>query len=330
MKWGEINRTNIVKMLSLDSNTTLRLGTRGSLLARMQSQLIADELEKHHPGLRVELHLFKTAGDQIADRPLHELGGKGLFTREIEQAILDGAIDLAVHSFKDVPVTMPLVDQTGLVVAAVPQRADPRDVMISRKASRLVDLAGGARIGTGSLRRRCQIHVLRPDLIVEPIRGNIDTRLRKLRDGEFDAIILAKAGLERARLFDESEMNFLDFDEMLPAPGQGALAIQCRREDARTRSLLSVLNDEKTVLCVQAERSLVAVLEGDCYSPIAALATTREDQIFLRAVVGGRGGSAPVLCADAQARYSEPQMAVDAVFKSLSGQGVQALLQGKP
>src|SRR4051812_27983929 len=173
----------------------LRLGARGSMLSRMQSQSVADALEKQHPGLQVELVLIKTTGDRITDRPLHDVGGKGLFTKEIEQALLAREIDLAVHSFKDVPVTMPLVDQSDLIIAAVPEREDPRDVLIAPTARRIAELPEGAKVGTGSPRRRCQLLAARADLRVEPIRGNVDTRLRKLRDGDYDAILLALAGL---------------------------------------------------------------------------------------------------------------------------------------
>src|SRR3954469_3456163 len=175
----------------------LRLGTRGSLLARSQSQMIADELMRLHPGLRVELIIIKTSGDQVQDKPLADIGGKGLFTKELEQALLDRHVDFAVHSFKDVPVTMPLVDQADLIIAAVPKREVPFDALISLKAKSIADLPQGAKIGTGSLRRRAQLLELRPDLVIENIRGNVDTRVRKMKSGEFDAVILAVAGLRR-------------------------------------------------------------------------------------------------------------------------------------
>src|SRR4051812_11250569 len=205
------------------SSSVLRLGARGSMLSRMQSQRVADALEKRHPGLEIELVLCKTTGDVIVDKPLHDAGGKGLFTKELEQALLAGEVDLAVHSYKDVPVTMPLVEgsQERLVIAAVPKREDPRDVLVSSKAKRLGELPQGARVGTGSLRRGSQIRTLRPDLQIELIRGNIDTRLRKLRAGQFDAIILAYAGLKRTALFDDQDMSVIEPDEMLPAAGQG-------------------------------------------------------------------------------------------------------------
>ena len=307
---------------------TLRLGTRGSLLARAQSGLVARKLEQAHPGLKVELVIVRTTGDQIADRPLHELGGKGLFTRELEQALLSGAIDFAVHSFKDVPVTMPLVDQSELIVAAAPEREDPRDVLVSITASRLSELPASAKVGTGSLRRRCQILALRPDLRIEPIRGNIDTRLRKLREGAFDALILALAGLKRANLFDPGMMHPIDARELLPAPGQGALSLQCRRDDRRTRELLAALDDPISRTQITAERELVRLLEGDCQSPIAALAEVKADELSLRAAVGGRGGAPPVIIASAQGSSNDPATVARHVFDKLQRQNVQKLLHG--
>src|SRR3954471_1277449 len=162
-----------------ETNLTLRLGTRGSLLARTQSQLVASDLEKRHKGLAVELVIIKTSADQIQDKPLHEFGGKGLFTKELEQALLRNDVDVCVHSFKDVPVTQPLVDQADLIIAAVPEREDPHDVLVSMTAKRIDDLPQGARVGTGSFRRRCQLLAVRPDLKIELLRGNIDTRLKK-------------------------------------------------------------------------------------------------------------------------------------------------------
>ena len=307
---------------------TLRLGTRGSLLARTQSMLVADMLERAHPGLRVEMHIIKTTGDQVTDRPLHQLGGKGLFTKELEQALLSEEIDFAVHSFKDVPVTMPLVDQADLLVAAVPTREDPRDVLVSRVAKRLAELPKGAKVGTGSLRRRCQIKAARPDLVVESIRGNIDTRLRKLTEGQYDAVVLALAGVKRTELFDPAIMQPRDVEQMLPAPGQGALALQCRRGDAETIKLLSTVNDEASAACVAAEREVVRKLEGDCHSPIAALATIPAGAIFLRAAVGARDGEPPVISASGRADRNDPASAVGAVFQALLRQGAPALLAG--
>lgn len=320
---------------------TLRLGTRGSLLAKTQSQLIADDLEKRNPGLVIELVVVKTTGDAITDRPLHELGGKGLFTKEIELALLDNQVDFAVHSFKDVPVTMPLVDQSGLSLVCTPEREDASDVLVFPSATEsenatgadenpatggLARLPHGARVGTGSLRRRCQLLALRPDLRIEEVRGNIDTRLKKLANDEFDAIVLAYAGLHRAGMFDAGRMIVLGDDEMLPAPGQGALALQCRRDDQCTIDLLIGLNDPETAACVAAERALVQALEGDCHSPIAARARVKGVQMTLSAAVGRRDGNPPVIRASAEGLASSPQEVIQSVYDQLAQQGVQSML----
>jgi hydroxymethylbilane synthase len=275
-----------------------RLGTRGSLLAHAQSTLIADELKRLHPGLQIELITIKTTGDRITDRLLADVGGKGLFTKELELALLAKTIDFAVHSFKDVPVTMPLVDQADLITAAVPQRADHRDVLISAQARSIEALPAGAKVGTGSLRRRCQLLEARPDLIIEPIRGNIDTRIQKFRSGEFDAIILAMAGLQRAGLFDDSIMCPIEERYILPAAGQGALSLQCRRDDLATRQLLGAIDDPVSAACVAIERKVVEILEGDCHSPIASLAVAQGKGVRLRVAVGKQDGDPPVRWAD--------------------------------
>jgi hydroxymethylbilane synthase len=307
---------------------TLRLGTRGSVLAKTQSQLIASELEKRHKGLAVELVIVKTSGDLVPDQPLHEFGGKGLFTKELEQALLRKEVDLAVHSFKDVPVNEPLVEQDDLIIASVPQREDPRDVLVSLKAKSIAELPPGATVGTGSFRRRAQLLALRPDLKVELLRGNIDTRLKKLRDGQYDAVVLAAAGLRRGGLFNEAEMSMLSPEEMLSAPGQGALALQCRRGDEVTRDLLYALEDAATERCVTAERVVVAALGCDCHSPVAALAKIENEEMTLRAAVGARGGEPPVVRAQASCPAEQSDRAVGEVLKSLSEQNVQALLAG--
>jgi hydroxymethylbilane synthase len=316
--------------MSPSSSTVLRLGTRGSLLAKTQSRLVADQLMAAHPGLTVELHVIKTTGDRITDKPLHEFGGKGLFTKELEQALLEGEVDFAVHSYKDVPVTQPLVGQENLVIAAVPPREDPRDVAACRDPAR-AGFGGGLVVGTTSLRRRCQVLQAAPDARIETLRGNIDTRLRKLREGQYDMILLALAGLKRAGLFDPSYMRPLDTDVMLPSPGQGALALQCRADDARTRELLSALNDPATAAAVLLERSVVRRLGGDCHSPIAALASYDvPGHVRLRVAAGGRDGVPPVLRAEAQHRVSVAPRLVDDTLKHLEAQGVrQALHRGE-
>ena len=313
----------------MTTDSVLRLGTRGSVLAQTQSRAVAGELERLHSGLQVELKILKTSGDVIRDRPLHEFGGKGLFTKEIEQALLAGEIDLAVHSFKDVPVTMPLVEQADLIIAAAPKREDPRDALISTLASTIEALPSGAKVGTGSLRRRCQILALRPDLKLEPIRGNIDTRIRKLKDGQFDAVILAMAGLRRATLFDAELMYAIETSQMLPASGQGALALQCRRDDARTRALLRAMDDATARACVTAERELVRLLEGDCQSPIAALAEVAEGRMTMRAAVGSRGGEPPVVWAQAEGSADDPAAVAAKVHRELILAGAQKLLHGQ-
>jgi hydroxymethylbilane synthase len=317
---------------------TLRLGARGSLLSRMQSQWVADALEKAHPVLKVELILIKTTGDRITDRPLHDAGGKGLFTKEIEQALLADEVDLAVHSYKDVPVTMPLVDQSALVIAAVPPREDPRDALAvaapsdpgatPTTANVIRALPAGARVGTGSLRRRAQLLALRPDCAVLPIRGNVDTRLRKLRDGEYDAVVLALAGLRRSALFDTAFMTPIDPADMLPAAGQGALALQCRRDDAATRALLAALHSPQDAACVDLERAVVRALDGDCHSPIAALATIEGDRLTLRTAVGARDGNPPVIQAQHTASAQDAAEVLRHVVQSLRDQGADRALHG--
>jgi hydroxymethylbilane synthase len=311
----------------MSSNHVLRLGTRGSLLARSQSQMVADDLMRLHPGLRVELIIIKTSGDQVQDKPLADIGGKGLFTKELEQALLEKHIDFAVHSFKDVPVTMPLVDQADLIIAAVPKRENPYDAIVSLEAKSIGELPQGAKIGTGSLRRRSQIHELRPDLVVENIRGNVDTRVGKMKSGEFDAVILAVAGLRRSGLFDASIMTPLM--ELIPAAAQGALAIQCRKDDEHTRSILQKMDDPDSHLRVDCERAIVQSLQGDCHSPIAALASIESGKITLRAAVAARDGAPPVLRAESMQALDDAEICVKQVSEQLELLGAHAILRGR-
>lgn len=239
---------------------TLRLATRGSALALAQSGHVADAV-RAASGRDVTLVVVKTRGDQVQDRPLAEVGGKGLFTKEIEEVLLAGDADFAVHSMKDMPGEMP----DGLVLGAVPRREDPRDVLVG---ARLADLPHGAIVGTGSLRRRLQLLARRPDLDVRGLRGNVDTRIRKCRDGEYAAVVLAAAGLNRLGRADEAA-EALPVDVMIPAPAQGALAIQCRYDDGATRLALSSLHDFQTAACVAAERAFLIALSGGCSVPAA-------------------------------------------------------------
>jgi len=307
---------------------SLRLGARGSLLSRLQSGMVARELEARHPGLKVELVIVSTSGDQIQDRPLHEFGGKGLFTKELEQALLRRDVDFAVHSFKDVPVTMPLVDIAELVICSVPVREDPRDVLASAQGKSLLELPKGARVGTGSLRRQAQVLALRPDLVVMPIRGNVDTRIRKLKAGEYDAVILAYAGLKRSGLFDATLMAPIPTDQLLPSAGQGALALQCRQDRGEVMQTLQALNDPATGQAVQLEREIVRHLNGDCHSPIAAYATFGDTHVELRAAVAARDGRPPVVRAEARVPVGAAQDAVKQVLESLRKQGAAEMLAG--
>ena len=265
-----------------------RIGTRASALALWQANWTKAELERKWPGLVVELVPIKTTGDKILNVPLSEVGGKGLFTKEIDEALLDGRVDAAVHSMKDVPFQLP----HGIDFGAVPEREDPRDALVS--SGRYIDaLPPAARIGTSSLRRQVQLKHRFPAMRIISLRGNVDTRLRKLADGEFDGIILALAGLRR--LGKESVVTqILDQEFMLPAIGQGALGITCRDNDASTRELLAVLNHVPTRAAVTAERGLLSALEGSCKVPIAGHAVLENGQIRLKGLVANLAGTVVV------------------------------------
>ncbi|MFO0988807.1 MAG: hydroxymethylbilane synthase [Alphaproteobacteria bacterium] len=247
----------------------LRIGTRGSALALAQVRLVVARLKSAHAGLpEPEVVVIKTTGDRVQDRPLAELGGKGLFAKEIEQALLADTIDCAVHSLKDLETHLP----PGLVIGAVLPRADPRDALIAPAARSLADLPAGASVATGSIRRAAQLRALRPDLAIGPLRGNVDTRLAKIRGGAAAATLLAVAGLERLGL-SVPEATPLDPDVFLPAPGQGLVAIECRDRDGRVRELLAACGDAASAAAMAAERALLAGLDGSCKTPIGALAT---------------------------------------------------------
>jgi hydroxymethylbilane synthase len=295
----------------------IRMGTRGSLLARAQSALVADEIHRRC-GVEVQTILITTTGDKIQDRPLYDSGGKGLFVKELEQAILSNEIDFAVHSLKDVPVTMPLVDQSDLIIAAIPARIDPRDVLISPYGPTIEDLPYDCIVGTSSLRRRCQLLDHRRDVQIKLIRGNIDTRIKKLQSGEFGATLLALAGLTRANLFDSSLMHPLPLEVMLPAPGQGALALQCRRADRKTFDILKQMDDSATRIAVEAERAVVSALNCDCHSPIAVLGQIENQSLHLRAAMGKRDGDPPVKHASAVSPLDNISNAILSVVKQLS------------
>ncbi len=300
--------------------TLLTLGTRGSKLALAQTHLVAAALQQAHPDLSIHIEVISTKGDRILDVALSKIGDKGLFVTEIEQALRDGRIDLAIHCAKDLPSQL----MDGLILGAIPQRADARDMLVvaqprgsdrkpKMKAVALLDPRGlvrhEARIGSSSLRRASQLLALRPDLHMGEMRGNIDTRLRKLAEGQHDAIVLAAAGLQRLGLITLDEANtaqtFISDDAafialplavevMLPAAAQGALGIECRAGDGRTRALLQPLNDPTTQACVTAERAFLRALEGGCQVPIAAYATANKDALHLRGLVASLDGAAMV------------------------------------
>lgn len=264
----------------------LVIGTRGSTLALWQAEWVHARLRQLEPGLLVSLKQIKTTGDKILDTPLATIGGKGLFVKEIEDALLRGEIDLAVHSMKDVPTRLP----DGLEILSIPEREDPRDVLISRDGAMLDRLAAGARIGTSSLRRQAQLLNVRPDLSIHMLRGNLDTRLRKLEAGEYDGILLAAAGLRRLGWADRVT-EYLSPDVCLPAIGQGALALEGRADDAFVRELTGRMEHRPTRLAVTAERALLERLEGGCQVPIAAYATIEHDRLSMSALVAGVNGS---------------------------------------
>ena len=262
--------------------TTIRIGTRGSPLALAQAAEVRARLEAAHgPGRHsFDVRVIKTTGDRIQDRPLAEAGGKGLFTKELEEALLGGDIDLAVHSMKDMPTLLP----AGLAIACLLPREDVRDAFISRKSASLMDLPPGAVMATSSLRRQAQVLHLRPDLKVVPMRGNVETRLRKLEEGIADATLLACAGLHRLGLADRIT-SAIPTDQMLPAVAQGAIGVEIRSEDEATAGLLSPLNDEVTALAVTAERAFLAKLEGSCRTPIAGLAELSGGHLVFRGMI---------------------------------------------
>ena len=274
-----------------DGGTALRLGTRGSLLATTQSGTVADRI-RSEAGVPVEMVIIRTTGDRIQDRPLAEIGGRGLFTRELDEALLEDRIDLAVHSLKDLPTVLP----DGLALAAVPEREDSRDVLIAPKGSGLTfdSLPPGARVGTGSLRRQALARGHRPDLTLAGIRGNLDTRLRKVDEGEYDAILLAAAGVRRLGWTDRIS-EAMDPGGWLPAPGQGALAIVVREDDLeRSRTWTAVLEHPPTRAAVDAERSVLHTLEAGCQLPVGALGIPYGGGMRLRAVVASPDGARAV------------------------------------
>jgi hydroxymethylbilane synthase len=299
---------------------TLRIATRKSPLAMWQAEHVAAALTAAHPGLRVEIVGMSTQGDRILDAPLAKVGGKGLFVKELELGMLNGEADIAVHSLKDVPVELP----AGLHLAAILEREDPRDAFVSNRFASLDDLPQGACVGTSSLRRQCQLAERRPDLRIEPLRGNVNSRLAKLDAGDYDAIILAAAGLIRLG-FASRIRSRITAEQSLPAIGQGAIGIECRIDDPRVNALIAPLHHEETALRVRAERAMNSRLHGGCQVPIAGFATLTDGRLQLRGLVGDPDGSR-VLRADAEGPQDDPETLGTAVADALLAQGAGAIL----
>jgi hydroxymethylbilane synthase len=302
----------------------LRGGTRGSLLALTQTGSVAAALRRKCRGLSVSLLTIKTAGDRNATAPLPRIGGKGLFTKEIEDALLDGRIDFAVHSLKDLPTELP----RGLEIGAVLKREDPRDCLIARSRATLKTLPRGARVGTSSLRRQAQIAGLRPDLRAENLRGNLDTRLQKLRRGGYDAIVVARAGLRRLAgkiSLKGLRVNILSESEMLPAVGQGALAVEIRSDDRGVREAVRRLNHPPTETRTRAERSFLAVLQGGCQVPVGVSSKIVKGRIVLKGAVVSPDGRRSVR-AEVSGPASRPEDAGERLARRLLKSGARKIL----
>ncbi|EHE0026020.1 hydroxymethylbilane synthase [Vibrio cholerae] len=303
------------------TETPIRIATRQSPLALWQANYVKDALMAAHPGMQVELVTMVTRGDVILDTPLAKVGGKGLFVKELEIAMLEGRADLAVHSMKDVPVDFP----DGLGLVTICEREDPRDAFVSNTYAKIEDLPSGAIVGTCSLRRQCQLKAARPDLVIKELRGNVGTRLSKLDAGEYDAIILAAAGLKRLEL--ESRIrSFIEPEQSLPAVGQGAVGIECRVDDQRVRALLAPLNHADTADRVRCERAMNLTLQGGCQVPIGSYALLEGNTIWLRALVGEPDGSQIVRGEIRGPRTQAEQLGITLAEQLLS-QGAKEILE---
>lgn len=303
------------------TSAILRIATRESALALWQANYVKDKLELAHPELTVELVPMTTKGDQILDTPLAKVGGKGLFVKELEVAMLEGRADIAVHSMKDVPVEFP----DGLMLHTICEREDPRDAFVSNLFADLESLPEGSVVGTSSLRRQCQIKALRPDLVIKDLRGNVNTRLRKLDEGQYDAIILAAAGLIRLEM-PERIKQYLPTEVLLPANGQGAVGIECRTDDKQVQTYLSVLEHAETRARVLAERAMNRKLEGGCQVPIGAFAEVSGDNIELRGLVGALDGST-IIRSDIQGTVDNAEQLGEALGQQLLDKGAASILK---
>lgn len=302
-------------------NNTIRIGTRGSPLALWQANWIKSELQTLHEGLGVEIVIIKTSGDKIQDAPLAKIGGKGLFVKEIEEGLIRGEIDIAVHSMKDVPIKLP----DGLAISVITQRENPMDALISRGNIKLADLPKNARIGTGSLRRTTQLLNYRPDLQIVPMRGNIDTRIKKLETEGLDAIILASAGLIRMGWKDMIS-EIIDPAILLPSVGQGAVGIEARRFDVEVLQAIVGLDHEETHLALEAERAFLRVMGGGCQVPIACYATLSRSKLNLKALVGSPDGK-QILKSEINGLCQNAESLGDSLGKELLKMGAGKILE---
>ncbi|EAR55283.1 porphobilinogen deaminase [Photobacterium sp. SKA34] len=302
------------------SNQLIRIATRKSPLAMWQAEFVKAEIEQAHPGISVELVPMITKGDIILDTPLAKVGGKGLFVKELEVAMLEGRADIAVHSMKDVPVEFP----EGLGLVTICEREDPRDAFVSNKYNNIDELPQGAIVGTSSLRRQCQLRAQRPDLIVNDLRGNVNTRLRKMDEGQYDAIILACAGLKRLKMEDRIRSEIAP-EVSLPAVGQGAVGIECRLDDTRVRQLLTALSDQATTTRVLCERAMNNHLQGGCQVPIGSYAELEGDQVWLRALVGEPDGS-KIVRAEIRGPIEQAEQLGETLAEQLLNDGARDIL----
>lgn len=299
----------------------IRIATRKSPLALWQAEHVSAGLRALHPDLEVELVTMTTQGDKILDTPLAKVGGKGLFVKELEQGMLEGRADIAVHSMKDVPVDLP----EGLQLTVILQREDPRDAFVSNHFSGIDGLPQGAKVGTSSLRRECQLKERRPDLRILPLRGNVNTRLRRLDEGEYDAIILAAAGLKRLEFTDRIR-SYIEPEVSLPAIGQGAIGIESRSDDAQINALIQGLHHTDTATCVSAERAMNHRLQGGCQVPIAGHAILQGDQVWLRGLVGSVDGSEIIRDEQTMPATETEQLGIQVADRLLS-QGADRILK---
>ncbi|MGB1201075.1 MAG: hydroxymethylbilane synthase [Cognaticolwellia aestuarii] len=300
---------------------TVRIATRKSALALWQAEYVKAQLEHFHPGINVELVPMTTKGDIILDTPLAKVGGKGLFVKELEVAMLENRADIAVHSMKDVPVEFP----EGLGLEIICPREDPRDAFVSNTINSLAELPQGAIVGTSSLRRQCQIKAMRPDLDIRDLRGNVNTRLKKLDNGEYDAIILAAAGLIRLEM-PERIREYIAAEVMLPANGQGAVGIECRTDDATIKALLAPLACEETRIRVIAERAMNRALEGGCQVPIGSYAVLNGQELHLRGLVGAVDGS-EILTGEVHGKLTEAEQLGNQLAEDLLAKGADKILR---